>query len=443
MSTKEGFAQGGRDVEGGAAQRYDLTFLPAALEPMNMTFLGKGDESTDRIAIPEEAVAVVAEFVLLAFVIGFLDTGGEAFRDGFAGAAQDILAKFRFVDAADGILGQEGVVQVTEEFVIGGEGFLDRGEIVVIPFFFEGAAFVAGVEETFEGAIDGVVAEVDAEVIGGDGGDAVRFVEDDKIVGQEDAGLFAARWHAGVDEGEEEAVVKDHAVRLLDLLAGTLVETGGGVAVFTGTGGAVGIDGVPDIREGRGRKFLHDPVAAFGGPFGEADEVVFFVVWKEVGLSALGVLEGIFETGGATIVTAPDHEGGFERSVAFQFGDRIEEFATDFKILAADLFLQRDGMTGDNAGALGADGMDESGEEVGEAFANTGARLEKEGFAGFEGIGDRERHGALLGSMIELKDGLEVAAFFEDGFDERHKVTRHGGATAVFNESDHSTTKEH
>ena len=63
MSTKEGFAQGGRDVEGGAAQRYDLTFLPAALEPMNMTFLGKGDESTDRIAIPEEAVAVVAEFV--------------------------------------------------------------------------------------------------------------------------------------------------------------------------------------------------------------------------------------------------------------------------------------------------------------------------------------------------------------------------------------------
>jgi hypothetical protein len=36
-----------------------------------------------------------------------------------------------------------------------------------------------------------------------------------------------------------------------------------------------------------------------------------------------------------------------------------------------------------------------------------------------------------------------VAAFFEDGFDERHKVTRHGGATAVFNESDHSTTKEH
>lgn len=153
---------------------------------------------------------------------------------------------------------------------------------------------------------------MDAEVIGGDGGDAVGFVEDDKIVRQEDAGLFAARWHAGVDEGEEEAVVYDDAVRLLDLLAGALVETGGGVAVFAGTGRTVGIDGVPDVREGRGRKFLQDPVAAFRRPFCEADEVVFFVVREQVGLSALGVLEGIFETGGATIIAAPDHEGGFE-----------------------------------------------------------------------------------------------------------------------------------
>ncbi len=124
--------------------------------------------------------------------------------------------------------------------------------------------------------------------------------------------MFAARWHSGVDKGEEEAVVYDDAVRLLDLLAGALVETGGGVAVFTGTGRTVGIDGIPDVREGRGRKFLHDAIAAFGGPFRKADEIVFFVVWEKVGLSVLGVLEGIVETGGATIIATPYHEGGFE-----------------------------------------------------------------------------------------------------------------------------------
>lgn len=183
VAAEEGLAQGGRDVEGGAAQGDDLAFLPAAFEPMDMAFLSKGDESTDRIAIPEEAFAVVAEFILLAFVVGFLDAGGEAFGDGFEGPAQDVLAKFRFVDTADGILGEEGIVQVAEEFMIGGEGFLDRGKVVMIAFFFKGAAFVAGIIETFEGAIDGVVAKVDAEVIGGDGGDAVGFVEDDKIVG--------------------------------------------------------------------------------------------------------------------------------------------------------------------------------------------------------------------------------------------------------------------
>lgn len=150
------------------------------------------------------------------------------------------------------MLGEKGVVEVAKEFVIGGEGIFNSGEVVGIPFFFKGAAFVSGVIETFEGAIDGVVAEVDAEVIGGDGGDAVGFVEDDEIVGQEDAGLFAARGQPGVDEGEEETVVYNDAVRALELLAGALVEAGGGVAVFTGTGGTVGIDGVPNIGEGLG-----------------------------------------------------------------------------------------------------------------------------------------------------------------------------------------------
>ncbi len=100
-------------------------------------------------------------------------------------------------------------------------------------------------------------------------------------------------------------------------------------------------------------------------------------------------------------------------------------------------------MAGNDAGTLGADGVDEPGDEVGEAFTDSGARFEEEGVPGFDGIGHRERHGTLLGSMIELKHGLKVATLLEDAFDKRHEITRHRGAAVVFDESDHSFTKEH
>lgn len=66
-----------------------------------MAFLGEGDEPADGVAIAEEAVAVVAEFVLLAFVIGFLDAGSEAFSDSFEGTTEEVLTKFGFVESAD------------------------------------------------------------------------------------------------------------------------------------------------------------------------------------------------------------------------------------------------------------------------------------------------------------------------------------------------------
>jgi hypothetical protein len=126
-----------------------------------------------------------------------------------------------------------------------------------------------------------------------------------------------------------------------------------------------------------------------------------------------------------------------------KFGEGFKEGVADFEILAADLFLKGDGMAGDNAGSCGANGVNETGDEVGEAFAHSGAGLEEEGFSGLEGIGDGEGHGVLLGAVVELEDGLEVPAFFEDGLDEWHEVTRDGGAAAVFDKTNHSSIEEH
>lgn len=125
-----------------------------------------------------------------------------------------------------------------------------------------------------------------------------------------------------------------------------------------------------------------------------------------------------------------------------QFRDGFKERAADFEILVSNLLLQGDGMAGNDAGAFSRDGVDKSGDEVGEAFTDAGAGFEEEGFAGFEGIGNRERHGVLLGSVVELEDSLQVTAFFEDGLNEGHEVTGDGGVPTVFDKTNHSFTEE-
>lgn len=60
VPAEEGFAEFRCDVEGSAAEGDGLAFFTAAFEPMDVAFFGEGDESADGVAVPEEAVAVVA-----------------------------------------------------------------------------------------------------------------------------------------------------------------------------------------------------------------------------------------------------------------------------------------------------------------------------------------------------------------------------------------------
>jgi hypothetical protein len=62
--------------------------------------------------------------------------------------------------------------------------------------------------------VDAVAGEAEAEVIGGDFGHGVGFVEHDEIVGEEYAffGGAVCDCPAGGDEGEEEGVVHNHNV---------------------------------------------------------------------------------------------------------------------------------------------------------------------------------------------------------------------------------------
>ena len=113
---------------------------------------------------------------------------------------------------------------------------------------------------------------MNAEVISGDRGYAVCFVEHHKVVGQKDAASVTVWGHASIDQSKQQAVVDDDAVGGEEFLTCALIETSRWIAVFLRAGGALGVDYIPHLREWCGGKFLHNAVFAGGRPFGESNE---------------------------------------------------------------------------------------------------------------------------------------------------------------------------
>lgn len=145
----------------------------------------------------------------------------------------------------------------------------------------------------------------------------------------------------------------------------------------------------------------------------------------------------MLQSGGAAVIAAPDHQSGFKRGVAVQFGDFFEEVPADFKILAADLFLQGDGMAGDNEGAFGIHGMNDAGDEVGQTLAHASAGFEEQGTIAFQRIGRGQSHGGLLGTVIQTENVLQVAAFLENGMDECRQVSCPSCGAVILYQSNH------
>jgi len=262
-----------------------------------------------------------------------------------------------------------------------------------------------GVVKGVKGAVEAEAGEAGAEVVGGGFGDAVGFVENDEVVGEEDAAGVGFGAGAGVDEGEKEAVVDDDQVGLADTGAGALEETGVGRAGFGVAGGGVGVDGLPDVVVGRRLEFLEEAVGGFEGPVHDTLEVVVEGAFEQVGAG----LEGAGEALGAEVVGAADEDGGEEIGKRFKLGDGAEEGAADFEVFFEDLFLEGDGVGGDDEGAFGFLREEEAGEQVGEAFADAGAGLDDEGFVIAEGGGDGAGHAFLAGAVFELEGGLQPA----------------------------------
>ncbi len=328
---------------------------------------------------------------------------------------------------------EEAFADELEKGIGGFDGVGDEVGVFRVSVAGEESAFGAGVVEGFEEAVEAVGAEPEAEVVGGDGGDGVGFVEDEEIAGEEDAGRFEGVGHSGADEGEKEAVVDDDEVGALEGGFGALVMAVFGGAVAAVAGGGIGVDPFPDGAHGGGGEFLAE--AGFGvvGPLDDALEFVLLGGGEEIAFGG----DGLAEAGGAEVVGFSEKKGGAKIGAVLEAGNGGEQLAADREVAVEDLFLEGNGGGGDEERAFLSDGVDDAGEEVGEAFSDAGAGFEEERLGGLHAFGDGEGHFLLLGAVFEVEDLLEFAAGGEERFHLAAEVRRGGGGAVFVLEADH------
>src|SRR5690606_5307797 len=95
-------------------------------------------------------------------------------------------------------------------------------------------------------------------------------------------------------------------------------------------------------------------------------------------------------------------------------GNGGKQLAADREVTVENLFLEGNGGGGDEERAFLGDGVDDAGEEIGEAFSDPGAGFEQDRLFGLHAFRDGEGHFFLLRSMLEVEDLLEFAAGGEE-----------------------------
>ena len=237
--------------------------------------------------------------------------------------------------------------------------------------------------------------------------------------------------------GEEQRVVYDHDLRRAQPHPGALIVTFLRVAVFTRARRGVGVDGVPDLRTRR--RFQVVPQAGGGGLGPLGDALQFCVVG--VGEERRAVGECVAEPRRAEVIRFADEHRRSKVGVTGEGGVGFKNAPADRQVLRFDLLLQRDGVRRhDHLPAL-VDGVDEPREEIGEGFADARPGLEQQRLVGGHGRGDRVGHLRLLGAVLQMQRGAELATLGENVAHlfahPRRLGAGVGGGVGVIIQSDH------
>ena len=133
------------------------------------------------------AIALVLELVVHGSVFDFGKNAVHHFDDGFERRDDGRFAPILFGNASDGAFLKSSSGEIAEEFL---RSFLsvDYGlKLLLVSKLADDARLALRVEEALELAVEAVGTDTGAEVFSGDFGSRVGFVDDEEIVGQQNA----------------------------------------------------------------------------------------------------------------------------------------------------------------------------------------------------------------------------------------------------------------
>ena len=256
---------------------------------------------------------------------------------------------------------------------------------------------------------DAGLGEAEAEVLGRDLLDAVRLVEDDVVVGRQEADAVDAEGEVG----EEEGVVADEQIAVLHPPPRRLVEAplvGRAFPAHAVVGVAPGV--VPHLRLRQDRK---GRARAVVGGVCPVLERVQRRPGALVGKEPVLALAGEPQASNGHVVPAPLDEHRAE----LVGDDRVQQR----NVPLDELFLEVDRVRDDDDALVVVDDSLDGGNEIGERLPDAGARLHEQSPSPVERALDRRRHLQLLRPGLEP---LEPAGDGSPGRQQTFDVDLHG-----------------
>ena len=261
----------------------------------------------------------------------------------------------------------------------------------------------------------------------GDVLDGVGFVKDDKVILEHDAAVDL--FLDATEEREEEGVVHNENVGSEDAGTGALEKAGavdfGEIGAFATEFGRAETtfraDLGPDFEIGFDVEIGERAVLRFFGPFEDAVEFGDLGSGEEM----VGLGERFVEAAGAEIIPAALEHGVGELD--------WENLLEDGQILLDELFLEVDGVGGNNRFFALGDGEQDAGDEVAEALANASAGFDEEMGSILQGAGDSDGHLLLLGPEFKVRAAGKNAFLGEEMLD----LGEEAGDGVVLDGADH------
>ena len=398
----------------------DAAFATAGLRPVDRFGISQLQDFGHAVTVALEAFAHAFDFIPAGTFLKALLAAGEPVHEFPEGKVDRVLKPVRFPEAKRPSGAKKGVPDLVEK--VGG-AFLDLLDDETEVIGAEGrekspALTMAKMKQFLKLTPQPLLADPLAEVIGGDRGQHMRFVENEEILREENTGDARLRGLAGGKKGKEQAVVDDDEVGPTDGGAGATEGAGIGCAVSLVAGMGVGMDPFPDLRRRRRLQFL---AQAGGGVFGPVRDPLQFLLLG--GREEFGArFQRLAQARSAEVIGPTEKDGMPESGAILQGGVGGKEFPAERKVLGFDLLLEGDGMGGDKERTARADGVEQPRNQVGEGFADARAGLRKKRPILRHGTGRTPCHIRLLGTELEAEMLLKKAALGKDPFDLRRDV---------------------